>query len=295
MIFKGVATALATPFKEDLTIDYEAYDKLLSYQVENKVDGLVVCGTTAEAATMDKKEKLDLINFTIEKVGGRLPIIVGTGSNNTKEAAEFSKEVSEIDEVDALLVVTPYYNKNKANREGLYKHFASIAEKSTKPIILYNVPSRTGVNIDPDLVGELSNIENIVGIKDATGDLHYTIKVKSLVDEDFAIYSGNDDLIVPLMSVGGSGVISVLSNILPKETSQMVHDYIEGREKDAGISQVKYINLIEALFNEVNPVPVKEALRLIGISDNYMRLPLSEASKETSKLLEDELKKLGVL
>lgn len=293
MIFRGVATALATPFKEDLTIDYEAYEKLLAYQVENKVDGLVVCGTTAEAATMDKKEKLDLINFTIEKVGGRLPIIVGTGSNNTKEAAEFSKEVSEIDGVDALLVVTPYYNK--ANREGLYRHFASIAEKSTKPIILYNVPSRTGVNIDPELVGELSKIENIVGIKDATGDLHYTIKVKSLVDEDFAIYSGNDDLIVPLMSVGGSGVISVLSNILPKETSQMVHDYIEGREKDAGISQVKYINLIEALFNEVNPVPVKEALSLIGISDNYMRLPLSPASIETSELLEDELKKLGVL
>lgn len=293
MIFKGVATALATPFKEDLSIDYEAYEKLLAYQVENKVDGLVVCGTTAEAATMDKKEKLDLINFTIEKVGGRLPIIVGTGSNNTKEAAEFSKEVSEIDGVDALLVVTPYYNK--ANREGLYRHFASIAEKSTKPIILYNVPSRTGVNIDPELVAELSKIENIVGIKDATGDLHYTIKVKSLVDEDFAIYSGNDDLIVPLLSVGGSGVISVLSNILPKETSEMVHDYLEGCEKEAGISQVKYINLIEALFNEVNPVPVKEALRLIGISDNYMRLPLSPASSETAELLEDELKKLGVL
>lgn len=293
MIFRGVATAIATPFKEDLTIDYEAYEKLLAYQVENKVDGLVVCGTTAEAATMDKKEKLYLINFTIEKVGGRLPIIVGTGSNNTKEAAGFSKEVSEIDGVDALLVVTPYYNK--ANREGLYRHFASIAEKSTKPIILYNVPSRTGVNIDPDLVGELSKIENIVGIKDATGDLHYTIKVKSLVDEDFAIYSGNDDLIVPLLSVGGSGVISVLSNILPKETSEMVHDYLEGREKDAGISQVKYINLIEALFNEVNPVPVKEALRLLGISDNYMRLPLSTASIETAELLEDELKKLGVL
>lgn len=293
MIFRGVATALATPFKKDLTIDYEAYDKLLAYQVENKVDGLVVCGTTAEAATMDKKEKLDLINFTIEKVGGRLPIIVGTGSNNTKEAAEFSKEVSEIDGVDALLVVTPYYNK--ANREGLYKHFKTIAEESTKPIILYNVPSRTGVNIAPDLVGELSKIKNIVGIKDATGDLHYTIKVKSLVDEDFAIYSGNDDLIVPLMSVGGCGVISVLSNILPKETSEMVHDYLEGREKDAGFSQVKYINLIEALFNEVNPVPVKEAMRLLGISDNYMRLPLSPASNETAELLEDELKKLGVL
>lgn len=293
MIFRGVATALATPFKKDLTIDYEAYEKLLAYQVENKVDGLVVCGTTAEAATMDKKEKLDLINFTIEKVRGRLPIIVGTGSNNTKEAAEFSKEVSEIDGVDALLVVTPYYNK--ANREGLFNHFKTIAEVSKKPIILYNVPSRTGVSIDPELVGELSKIENIVGIKDATGDLHYTIKVKSLVDEDFAIYSGNDDLIVPLLSVGGSGVISVLSNILPKETSQMVHDYLEGREKDAGISQVKYINLIESLFNEVNPVPVKEALRLLGISDNYMRLPLSPASIETSELLEDELKKLGVL
>ncbi|MDD6918390.1 MAG: 4-hydroxy-tetrahydrodipicolinate synthase [Peptoniphilaceae bacterium] len=293
MIFRGVATALATPFKKDLTIDYEAYDKLLAYQVENKVDGLVVCGTTAEAATMDKKEKLDLINFTIEKVGGRLPIIVGTGSNNTKEAAEFSKEVSEIDGVDALLVVTPYYNK--ANREGLYKHFKTIAEESTKPIILYNVPSRTGVNIAPDLVGELSKIKNIVGIKDATGDLHYTIKVKSLVDEDFAIYSGNDDLIVPLMSVGGCGVISVLSNILPKETNEMVHDYLEGREKDAGFSQVRYINLIEALFNEVNPVPVKEAMRLLGISDNYMRLPLSPASNETAELLEDELKKLGVL
>lgn len=293
MIFRGVATALATPFKKDLTIDYKAYEKLLAYQVENKVDGLVVCGTTAEAATMDKKEKLDLINFTIEKVGGRLPIIVGTGSNNTKEAAEFSKEVSEIDGVDALLVVTPYYNK--ANREGLFNHFKTIAEKSTKPIILYNVPSRTGVNIDPEIVAELSKIENILGIKDATGDLHYTIKVKSLVDEDFAIYSGNDDLIIPLMSVGGCGVISVLSNILPKETRQMVHNYLDGCEKDAGISQVKYINLIEALFNEVNPVPVKEALRLLGISDNYMRLPLSPASIETSKLLEDELKKLGVL
>lgn len=291
MIFRGVGTALVTPFNQDFSIDYKSYERLLDYQLNEGVDALISCGTTAEAATLSEEEKLELIRITIEKSKGKVPVIVGTGSNNTLHAIEFSKKVSGIDGVSALLVVTPYYNKT--SQEGLYEHFKVIAESVDKPIILYNVPSRTGVSISPETVLKLSAIENIVGIKDATGDLHYASKIKSLVNEGFAIYSGNDDLIVPSLSIGGDGVISVLSNILPKETKEMIEAYYESDIGKSAKDHIKYLNIIEYLFREVSPIPVKKALKLMGICEDYVRLPLVPASDTTSKLLEDELRKLG--
>lgn len=291
MIFKGVGTALVTPFNKDFSIDYKAYERLLDYQLNEGVDALIACGTTAEVATLSEEEKLKLIDITIKKAKDELPIIVGTGSNNTLKAIEFSKKVSEIDGVSALLVVTPYYNKT--SQEGLYEHFKLIAESVDKPIILYNVPSRTGVSISPEIVLKLSSIENIVGIKDATGDLHYASKIKSLVNNEFAIYSGNDDLIGPILSIGGDGVISVLSNILPRETREMVEAYYKSDNEKLAKDHIKYLNIIEYLFSEVSPIPVKEALKLMGICEDYVRLPLVPASDATSKLLESELRKLG--
>lgn len=219
MIFKGSAVAVITPFDENLDLDYKAYDKILDFHLTNKTDALVVCGTTGEATTMTEDEKIKLIKYTVEKIDGRMPLIAGTGSNDTYSAATFSKKVSQIDGVDGLLVVTPYYNK--ATKEGLYEHFAYIAKNSTKPIILYNVPSRTNVNIDLDTTLRLAQIENIVGIKDATGDLSYTAQLLAHKPKDFAVYSGNDDLTLPMLALGIDGSISVLANILPKENHEI--------------------------------------------------------------------------
>ena len=292
MIFKGSAVAVITPFDENLDLDYKAYDKILDFHLENSTDALVVCGTTGEATTMTEDEKIKLIEYTVEKIDGRMPIIAGTGSNNTYAAAAFSKKVSGIDGVDALLVVTPYYNK--ATKEGLYEHFAYIAENSSKPIILYNVPSRTNVNIDLDTTLRLAQIENIVGIKDATGDLSYTARLMAHKPTDFAVYSGNDDLTLPMLALGIDGSISVLANILPKENHDIYELFKAGQTDQATKLHLKYIDLIKDLFIEVNPVPVKAAAAMIGLCKNRLRLPLTTANSDTEAILKEKLKELGL-
>ncbi|WP_297688330.1 4-hydroxy-tetrahydrodipicolinate synthase [uncultured Anaerococcus sp.] len=292
MIFKGSAVAVITPFDENLDLDYKAYDKILDFHLENSTDALVVCGTTGEATTMTEDEKIKLIKYTVEKIDGRMPLIAGTGSNDTYSAATFSKKVSQIDGVDGLLVVTPYYNK--ATKEGLYEHFAYIAKNSTKPIILYNVPSRTNVNIDLDTTLRLAQIENIVGIKDATGDLSYTAQLLAHKPKDFAVYSGNDDLTLPMLALGIDGSISVLANILPKENHEIYELFKAGQTDKAASLHLKYIDLIKDLFIEVNPVPVKAAAAMIGLCKNTLRLPLTPANTNTEAILKEKLKEFGL-
>lgn len=292
MIFKGSAVAVITPFDEKLDVDYKAYDKILDFHLENSTDALVVCGTTGEATTMIEDEKIKLIKYTVEKIDGRLPIVAGTGSNDTYSAAAFSKKVSGIDGVDGLLVVTPYYNK--ATKEGLYEHFAYIAENSFKPIILYNVPSRTNVNIDLDTTLRLAQIENIVGIKEATGDLSYTAKLLAHKPKDFAVYSGNDDLTLPMLALGIDGSISVLANILPKENHEIYEFFKAGQTDKAASLHLKYIDLIKDLFIEVNPVPVKAAAAMMGLCKNTLRLPLTPANTNTEAILKEKLREFGL-
>lgn len=292
MIFKGSAVAVITPFDENLDVDYKAYDKILEFHLENSTDALVVCGTTGEATTMTEDEKIRLIKYTVEKIDGRMPIIAGTGSNDTFSAAAFSKKVSEIEGVDGLLVVTPYYNK--ATKEGLYEHFAYIAKNSSKPIILYNVPSRTNVNIDLDTTLRLAQIENIVGIKDATGDSSYTAKLLAQKPKDFAIYSGNDDVTLPMLALGIDGSISVLANILPKENHEIYELFKAGQTDKAASLHLKYIDLIKDLFIEINPVPVKAAAAMMGLCKNILRLPLTPANTNTEVILKEKLRELGL-
>lgn len=292
MIFKGSAVAVITPFDENLDLDYKAYDKILDFHLENSTDALVVCGTTGEATTMTEDEKIKLIKYTVEKIDGRMPLIAGTGSNDTYSAAAFSKKVSQIEGVDGLLVVTPYYNK--ATKEGLYEHFAYIAGNSSKPIILYNVPSRTNVNIDLDTTLRLAQIENIVGIKDATGDLSYTAQLLAHKPKDFAVYSGNDDLTLPMLALGIDGSISVLANILPKENHEIYELFKAGQTDKAASLHLKYIDLIKDLFLEVNPVPVKAAAAMMGLCKNRLRLPLTPANTNTEAILKEKLKEFGL-
>ncbi|MDY3006238.1 4-hydroxy-tetrahydrodipicolinate synthase [Anaerococcus sp. AGMB00486] len=291
MLFEGSGVAIVTPFNEDLSVDYEAYRNLIKFHLENHTDAIVALGTTAEAACLSECEKMKLIDISIDEIKGKIPLIVGTGSNNTNEAIRFSKKVSEIDGVDALLLVTPYYNK--CSQEGLYKHYKEIANNSIKPIILYNVPGRTNVNIEVETVKRLSKIENIVGIKDAKGDLAYTTNLRKVLPKDFAIYSGNDDVITPLMSVGGNGVISVLANIYPKEVHDLVKYALDGNfEKSASI-QLKYFNLIKALFVDVNPIGIKFAGSVLKLYKNELRLPLTKASEKCEILIKNALEDLN--
>ncbi|MCW6678923.1 4-hydroxy-tetrahydrodipicolinate synthase [Anaerococcus sp. NML200574] len=292
MIFTGSAVAVITPFDENFDVDYKAYDKILDFHLENSTDALVVCGTTGEATTMTEDEKIRLIKYTVEKIDGRMPIIAGTGSNDTYSTAAFSKKVGKIEGVDGLLVVTPYYNK--ATKEGLYEHFAYIAKNSSKPIILYNVPSRTNVNIDLDTTLRLAQIENIVGIKDATGDLAYTAKLLAHKPKDFAVYSGNDDLTLPMLALGIDGSISVLANILPKENHEIYELFKAGQTDHATKLHLKYIDLIKDLFIEVNPVPVKAAAAMMGLCQNTLRLPLTPANTNTEVILKEKLKEFGL-
>lgn len=292
MIFRGSGVALVTPFLENGDIDYLGLEELLNFHLNNSTDAIVITGTTGEASTMTDEEQLSVIKKCVEVIDGKIPVIAGTGTNNTLASAQFSKEVSNSG-VDALLVVTPYYNK--ANVEGLYQHFKTIAEDSSKPIILYNVPSRTAVPIPVDMVLKLSKIDNIVGIKDATGDLAYTVALRSALPEDFAIYSGNDDVVVPLLSVGGDGVISVSANICPQETHDMCQAYFDGDFEKAKDLQLKLFPLIDSLFVEVNPIPVKEALNQMGLPGGTYRLPLWKPTQETKDLLNNNLKNLGLV
>lgn len=283
-VFKGSGVAIVTPFNEDGTINYDLLGELIEFQVANNTDAIIATGTTGESATLDDGEQLSLIEYTVKKVNGRIPVVAGTGSNNTRHGIHLSVQACKLGP-DALLMVTPYYNKTSQN--GLIEHFTAIAEAVDKPIILYNVPSRTQVNLLAETVYELSKIDNIVGLKDATGNLSYTAEVIRLCGPDFAVYSGNDDVIVALLSLGGVGVISVLANILPQETHDLVDLYLQGKVKESAAIQLKYKPLIDALFVEANPIPVKRALKLMGYKVEPLRLPLTYASDETSNLLEN--------
>ena len=273
-IFKGVGTAIATPFIEN-DVNYEEYGKLLENQIEAGVNAIIVCGTTGESACMSEEEKKNLIKYTVDKVNSRIKVIAGTGSNNTFQAIKMSKYAEEVG-VDGLLIVTPYYNK--ATQNGLIKHYEMIASEVSIPIILYNVPSRTGVNILPETCLELSKIDNIVGIKEASGDISQVAKIARMCGKNFAIYSGNDDQVIPILSLGGKGVISVLSNVMPEYTVEMLDSFWNGNYEKAGDMQVNITDMCEALFCEVNPIPVKYALNEMGYNFGVPRLPLTELS-----------------
>lgn len=289
IIFKGCGTAIATPFNEK-GVNLQEFSKLVEDQIQNGVDSIIVCGTTGESATMTEEERLQTIECAVKVSNGRVPIIAGTGSNNTKSVIEMNQKVKELG-VDGVLIVTPYYNKTTG--EGLIRHYEEIAKNTTLPIILYNVPSRTGVNIKPETALELSKIENIVAIKEASGDLSQIVKLANLCGDNLNIYSGNDDQILPILSVGGIGVISVLSNVRPKYTHDMCYHYFEGNTIEATKMQIKAIPLINALFSEVNPIPVKEALNICGYHFGEPRLPLVPMSEKNKEILKKCLQELN--
>lgn len=271
-------TAIATPFDER-GINFEEYKKLVEFQIIQGTDAIIVCGTTGESSTMSNTEKEDLIKFTVDVVDKRIPVIAGTGGNNTSSVIELSKYAETVG-VDGLLVVTPYYNKT--TQQGLVSHYTAIANSVNLPIILYNVPSRTGLNINPETYLELSQIENIVAVKEASGNISQVVKIAELCGNNLNIYSGNDDQVLPILSIGGLGVISVLSNIYPKYVHNMVINYLNGNHEEALKAQLNGLNLINALFSEVNPIPIKEALNILGFNFGKPRLPLVEMS-ETGK------------
>lgn len=290
MLFKGSAVALVTPFTEDNNVNFEKLGELIEYHIENGTDALVVCGTTGEATTMSESEIFAVIKYTVEKVNKRIPVIAGTGSNNTMLSVHMSQEAEKLG-VDGLLIITPYYNKT--NEKGLKLHFETIANSVKLPIILYNVPGRTKVNIKPSVVAELAKIDNIVAVKEASGDLAQVAEIAKLVPKDFAIYSGNDDTILPLLSLGGSGVISVLANICPKETHDLVTKFFEGDIEGSKKLQLDMDALIAALFIEVNPVPVKTAMNILGFNVGDLRLPLAEMEETNLNVLKRELTNFG--
>lgn len=287
VIFKGCGTALVTPFTEDGEVDFEELRKLIEFQILEGVDSLIICGTTGESATMSTEEKKEVIKFAVQIARRRVPIIAGTGGNNTKASIELSR-YAEIVGASALLLVTPYYNKT--TQSGLIRHFTEIAENTKLPIILYNVPSRTGINIEPQTCLELSKIENIVAIKEASGNISQVADIAALCKDNLIIYSGNDDQIVPILSLGGLGVISVLSNLYPKYVHNMVYDYFSGDIKKAMTSQLNALNLIHALFCEVNPIPIKYAMNYIGFKCGKPRLPLVELSDIGKEKLVNSIK-----
>lgn len=289
-LFEGSGVAIVTPFK-DGKINYDAMGNLIEWHIENKTDAIIVCGTTGESATMSDEERKTTIKFVVDKVNKRIPVIAGSGSNNTAYSVELSKYCQEVG-ADGLLVVTPYYNKS--TQDGLIKHFTTIAESVDLPIILYNVPGRTGVNIKPTTVEKLSKVKNIVAIKEASGDISQVAEISRLCGDDFAIYSGNDDQIVPILSLGGSGVISVLANILPKETHDIVEKYLSGDVEEARKLQLSLNELVSSLFIEVNPIPVKAAMNLMGLEAGELRLPLVEISEASLKVLANNMKKCGI-
>ena len=291
-IFKGAGVAIATPFYENGDVNYEEFSRLIDFQIENGTDAIIVCGTTGEAATMSEREHMEVVKFCIDKVAKRVPVIAGTGSNCTATAIELSKEAESYG-ADAVLSVTPYYNK--ATQGGLIAHFAAIADAISIPIILYNVPSRTGCNLLPETVVKLAKEHsNIVGIKDATGNISQTIKMMSLADGCIDLYSGDDDQIVPIMSVGGLGVISVLSNVAPRQTHEICQKCLEGDFAAARELQFKAYPLVKALFSEVNPIPVKAALNMIGFAAGPLRLPLTEMEDANKEHLREEMIRYGL-
>ncbi len=287
--FTGSGVAIVTPFDGNKT-NYDVLGELIEFQIANKTDAIVICGTTGEASTMPDAEHLAAIEYTVKKVAGRVPVIAGTGSNETAHAIELSKKAEELG-ADGLLQVTPYYNKT--TQKGLVEHFTAIANAVSIPVILYNVPSRTGMNISIGTLKELAKVENIVAIKEASGNISYTAQIAAEIPELY-IYSGNDDMIVPVMSLGGKGVISVVANVLPEETHQMCQDYIDGNVEKARKSQLELLDLINKLFIEVNPIPVKTAMRLMGYNVGNLRLPLTEMSEDNLQALKQAMVNAGI-
>lgn len=292
-IFRGAGVALVTPFHEDKTVNYEELERILEFQISNGTDAIIVCGTTGEPPTMTEDERLSVIAFTVKKVVGRIPVIAGSGGNCTENAVVFSKKCQDLG-VDGLLVVTPYYNK--ATQNGLYEHYKMIAEAVDLPIILYNVPSRTGVNLLPDTAARLGkDFANIVAVKEASGNITQVADLIKKAEGCLDVYSGNDDQIVPILSLGGVGVISVLSNIAPKDTHDMVMEYLNGNVKKSAELQLKYLDVVHSLFCEPNPIPVKKAMEYLGFQTKWLRMPLTEMEEKNAAKLKDEMSKIGMI
>lgn len=292
-IFKGSGVAIVTPMTDNLEVNYDKLEELVNFHIDNGTDAIIICGTTGESATLSMEEHRNTIKSCVEFVKGRVPVVAGTGSNNTKTAIQHAKEAEE-DGADAALIVTPYYNK--ATQAGLVNHYSMIADETKLPIILYNVPSRTGTNIAPETVAELVKTKsNIVGLKEATGNMAQASKTMALCDGNLELYSGEDGLVVPLMSIGAIGVISVIANIAPKKTHDMVMNYLNGNHDAALKTQFESLPLVDALFSEVNPIPVKKALNLMGKNVGPLRAPLCEMSDDNAKVLEQAMKDYGLL
>lgn len=291
-LFTGAGVALVTPMNTDGSVNYEKLEEIIEFQIKNETDAIIICGTTGEASTLTVEEHIECIRYCCEVTKKRIPVIAGTGSNCTASAVYLSKEAEKAG-ADGLLVVTPYYNKCTQN--GLKAHFKEIAGEVHIPMILYNIPGRTGVKIAPETLGTLCReVDHIIGVKDATGDISEVAEVLSHADGKIDLYSGNDDQIIPVLSLGGKGVISVLSNILPKETHDMTASYLAGDVETGRNLQLKYIDLISALFCEVNPIPVKKAMNLMGMDVGPLRSPLTEMEEKNAMRLADEMKKAGI-
>ena len=289
-VFTGMATAIVTPLTRD-GIDYDAFGKLLDWQIAEGIDGVVVCGTTGESSTLTDEEHRDAITFAVKHVAGRIPVIAGTGSNDTDYALDLTRHACEAG-VDGVLTVTPYYNK--ATQNGLIKMFSEIADVATAPVILYNVPSRTGVNIEPKTAAALAEHPNISGIKEASGNISQIAETAALCGDRLDIYSGNDDQTVPIMALGGKGCISVLSNVLPKKSVQICKKFFDGDIKGSAALQLELLPLINALFSEVNPIPVKAAMAALGFCEDYLRLPLTPMEDAHRAVLLEEMRKQGL-
>ncbi len=289
-IFEGIATALITPLTES-GIDYEAYGRLIDWQVDEGVNALVVCGTTGESSTLTDEEHRAAIDYAVKRVAGRVPVIVGTGSNDLAYALDLTRHACKSG-ADAVLLVTPYYNK--ATQNGLIRQFSMLADAATAPVILYNVPSRTGVNIEPKTVAALAEHPNIFAIKEAGGNISAVAQTAALCGDKITIYSGNDDQTIPIMSLGGKGCISVLSNLLPRQSAQMCARFLSGDVKGAAALQLQYLPLIDALFSEVNPIPVKAAMAAMGFCEDYLRLPLTPMEPAHREVLFAEMRKVGI-
>lgn len=290
LMFEGTGVALITPFNKDGSVNYEGLTELLEFQIANKTDAIVICGTTGEASTMPDNEHLAVVEHAVKIVNKRIPVIAGAGSNDTAHGAELIKEIKKIG-ADGLLLVTPYYNKT--SKKGLVKHYEVLAGASDLPVCLYNVPSRTGVNIDVDVLKELAKIDNVVAIKEASGNISYAAKIAAQVP-DLTIYSGNDDMIVPIMSLGGKGVISVVSNILPLDTHNICEYYLKGETDKSRDLQLKMLELINDLFIEVNPIPVKAAMNLMGLPSGMLRLPLCDIEDGHLEILKNAMIRYGI-
>lgn len=292
-IFKGAGVAIVTPMKANGEVNYEKFAQLVEFQIQNGTDAIIVCGTTGEASTLTHEEHLSVIKYCVEVVKGRIPVIAGTGSNCTETAIYLSTEAEKYG-VDGLLLVTPYYNK--ATQKGLFEHFKAVADSVKLPVILYNVPGRTGCNILPETAVKLcTQVENIVGIKEASGNISQVARLAALAQGKVDIYSGNDDQIVPILSLGGKGVISVLSNVAPRETHEICAKYFEGDVEGSLALQLKAMELCDKLFCEVNPIPVKKALNLMGMEAGTLRRPLTEMEEANAAKLEQAMKNFGIL